>query len=109
MTTLCTAGSSALRAVSLAIWVVLGEDDLALGVAQDVRRVLLVGGGVHRRRGRGRAHDAEVGEDPLVARAGHDPDALLGLHPKGQQPGGDPLTVLAGLLPGDGLPGVPSG
>ena len=45
----------------------------------------------------------------IHSRAGHDADALLGLHSQGQQPGGDPADVLAGLLPGDGLPGVALG
>ena len=57
--------------------VVLGEDDPALGVAEDVRRVLGVRGRVDRGRRRAGAHDGEVGEDPLVAGAGGDADPLL--------------------------------
>ena len=86
--------------------VVLDEDDLALGVAEDVRRVLLVRRGVDRGRGATGAHDREVGEDPLVAGARGDADPLLGLDPEREQSCGEVGDPVAGLLPGDRLPGV---
>ena len=86
--------------------VVLGEDDLALGVREDVGRVLLVGARVDRG-GRGaRTHDPEVGEDPLVARARGDADALLGLDAEGEQAGRHLGHLVARLLPGHRLPGL---
>jgi hypothetical protein len=84
--------------------VVLGEDDAALGVTQDVDGVLRVGARVDRGRGTSGAHHREVREDPLVARAGRDADALLGLDAQRDQARGERLDLVAGLLPGDGLP-----
>ena len=81
--------------------VVLGEDDAALGVAEDVRRVLGVRGRVDRGRRRTGAHDGEVGEDPLVAGVGGDADPLLHLDAQREQPGSQPGHLVAGLLPGD--------
>ncbi len=81
--------------------VVLGEHDAALAVAEDVRRVLGVGGRVD---GRGRtpgAHHRQVGQDPLVAGAGGDADPLLGLEPQREQPRRQPRHLGTGLGPGD--------
>jgi hypothetical protein len=86
--------------------VVLGEDHPALGVGEDVADVLGHGRGVDGGRRHPGAHVGEVGQDPLVAGAGGDPDALLRLHPQGDEPSGEAADPLARLAPGDGLPGV---
>ena len=86
--------------------VVLGEDEAGLGVAEDVRRVLGVGARVDRGRGARGAHHREVGQDPLVARAGHDADPLLRLEAEREQSRREGLDPVTGLLPGDGLPRV---
>jgi hypothetical protein len=88
--------------------VVLREHDPALGVPEDVRRVLAVGRGVHGgRRARG-AHDREVREDPLVPGGRRDADPLLGLQAERQETRGELLDDVAGLPPGDGLPSLPT-
>ena len=66
--------------------VVLGEHDGALGVGQDVGDVLGHRRGIDRRGGAARAHDGEVGEDPLDPGAGGDADALLGPTPRASRP-----------------------
>ncbi len=78
---------------------VLGEDDLAAGVGQDVgdvrgdrRRVDGGGGGA-------RAHDGQVGSRPLVARGGGHRDAVLGGDTQGDEPGCEPVRLLADLAP----------
>ena len=86
--------------------VVLREHDPGLGVAEDVRRVLGVRRRVDGRRGARRTHHGQVGEDPLVARAGRDADALLGLDPEGEQARREPLHQVPGLPPGHRLPGL---
>ena len=89
--------------------VVLDEDDLALGVAQDVGRVLGVRRRVDGRGGAAGAHDRQVREDPLVARAGGDADPLLGLDAERQQARGQAGDPVARLLPGDGRPRLADG
>ena len=93
----------------LELLVVLGEDDVALGVGEDVDGVLGVGARVDRGGRAGGAHHREVGQDPLVAGAGGDADALLGLDAQRDQAGGQRLDLVADLLPGDGLPCLPRG
>ncbi len=88
--------------------VVLGEDDAALGVAEDVRRVLAVGARVDGRRRAAGAHDRQVGQDPLVARARGDADPLLGLQAQREQARGQAPHPVAGLPPGHRLPGLAS-
>ena len=61
---------------------------------------------VDRGRRAGRTHHREVGEDPLVAGARGDADALLGLQTEREQAGREAGDPVAGLLPGDGLPGL---
>jgi hypothetical protein len=56
-----------------------------------------------------RAHDGEVGQDPLVAGGRGDADALLGLDPEGEQPGGEGVDPVARLLPCHRLPRVAIG
>ena len=43
------------------------------------------------------AHDRQVGEDPLVARAGSDADPLLRLDAEREQAGGELVDAVAGL------------
>ena len=89
VTTFSTRGSSPLLARSLAICVVvLGEDDLRLGVAEDVGRRPRRSWSGTPWWSRRRRHDREVGQDPLVARARGDRDALLGLDAERDQSGG---------------------
>ncbi len=57
---------------------VLGDEDAALGVGEDERRLLGVRLRVDGGRGGARAHDGEVAEDPLHAGAGGEGHALLG-------------------------------
>ena len=98
------------RRVSFATWVVvLGEDDAALGVRQDVADVVGHRRGVDGGGGDAGAHVGEVGEDPLEAGARGDPDPLLRLHPERHQPCGEPADTVAGLLPGHRLPGLTDG
>ncbi len=77
--------------------VVLGEDELAVGVTEDVGGVLGVGARVDRRGGATGTHHRQVGDDPLVARAGGDADPLLGLETERQQTGREPGDLVAGL------------
>ncbi len=85
---------------------VLGDQHPALGVGEDVRRLVRVGlrvdGG---RRGAG-AHDAEVGQDPLDPGGGGQGHALLGLHAQFDQAGRDGVDAPGGLRPGQRLPVV---
>ena len=84
--------------------VVLGEDHVAVGVGDDVGDVIGVGRGVDGRGGAAGARDREVGEDPLVARAGGDADPLLTLDAQCQQARGEVADPVAGLLPGQRRP-----
>ncbi|AKZ55655.1 hypothetical protein SAM23877_2606 [Streptomyces ambofaciens ATCC 23877] len=85
---------------------VLRDQDPALGVGEDVRRLLGVGLRVDRGRRGARAHDAEVGEDPLQPGGGGEGHALLGLHTEFDQSGRDGVDAFGGLGPGQRLPVV---
>jgi hypothetical protein len=67
--------------------IVLGEDDLGLGVGEDEADVLMLCGRVDRRGGGSGTHDRKVGKDPLHPRTGCDRHAVLGLNPEGKQAG----------------------
>ena len=86
---------------------VLRDQHLALGVGEDEGRLLGVRLRVHGRRRRARAHDAEVGEDPLDAGRGGERDALLRLHAQLDQTGRDRVDPVGRLRPAQGLPARP--
>ncbi len=85
---------------------VLGEDDLDVGVRDDVRDVRGHRGRVDRG-GRGRGEDAgQVALDPFEPGTGGDAHPLLGLDAQGDQPGGAAADKVFGLLPGHGPPTI---
>ena len=72
--------------------VVLGEDDPALRVAEDVAGVLGVGRRVDGGRGAAGAHDGEVGQDPLVAGAEAMPTRCSDSMPSASRPAASRAT-----------------
>ena len=79
---------------------VLGEDDLALGVGQDEGDVGVLGGRVDRRRGAAGADDGEIGQDPLDPGAGRDRHAIFLGDAERQQTGRQLESLVLGLRPG---------
>ena len=64
----------------------VGHEDAARpGVLQDEARLLPREGRIDRHRDQPRGHDAHVGDDPLLARLGHDRDAVARLQPHVRQ------------------------
>lgn len=83
---------------------VLREEHPALGVAQDVRRLLGVGLRVNGGGRAARAHHTEVREDPLDAGGGGERHALLGGDAQIGEPGRDRVDPVGGLPPAQRLP-----
>ena len=81
---------------------VLGEDDAAAGVGEDVGDVLGDRRRVDGRRRTSGADDGEVGEDPLDAGRRRDGDAVLQRHPEADEPGSPLLHDLVRLPPRQG-------
>ena len=81
---------------------VLGEDELAARVGEDVGDVLGDRRRVDGRRRATGADDREVGEHPLDPRRGGDRDAVLELHPECDEARGPLLDDLVGVAPGEG-------
>ena len=105
VTTLVTPGDRGGDAAQLGdLLGVLGEDDLALGVAEDERDVVVDRRRVDRRRDAAGDHDAEVGQGPLVAGGRGEGDAVLGPDAQRDEPGTDRVDRLLDLGPGDGDP-----
>ncbi len=86
---------------------VLGEDDAALGVAEDVGDVVGDRRRVDGRRRAAAADDREVGENPLDPGRRRDGDAVLGLDPEGDQPGRPGTDHGVGLAPRERWPARP--
>ncbi len=84
--------------------VVLGEDDAAAGVGDDVGDVPGGRGGIHRGGGGAGAHDGQVGEHPFVAGGGSQRHPLLGLHAEDDESGREVAHTVARLGPGDAGP-----
>ena len=79
---------------------VLGEHNSAFRVGEDVCGIACVGARINGRGGGPGTHDRQIGQYPLVSRAGRDADALLGFDAQRQQSGGQRLDAVRGLPPG---------
>src|SRR3954452_7819491 len=80
--------------------VVLGDHHPGAAVVEDVDHVAVDGARVDRGRGRAGAHDGEVGQDPLEARARHDRDRLLRADADRDQARRHRVDEVAGVVPG---------
>ena len=86
--------------------VVLGEDDLGLGVGQDERDVLVGGGRVDRGRRSAGAHHGQVGQDPLDPGVAGDRHPLLATDAQREQAGRELVDLVLGLRPGQRDPAL---
>ena len=82
----------------------LGDDEIDVGVGEDVRDLLGRARLVDGDRDQGGGPAGEVEQCPLVAGARHDGDSLAGSQPHADESGGDRLDLLGEVAGGDRAP-----